>query len=306
MEEDNKKNEIKQIPVPQPPERIKSNTVVKTYAEDMAEVIENDPGGLVKNIIHTEEEHEAEKRNLSPKSKKNEIFMFLGIFLLAVSLIISSFLFFRKTSNTVPVTKQFTPIIFNDQITPLEILGLGKDEITQDILKEIQNTKVGVGGVEGIYPTLNKQMIGLRKFISLTNFHFTPNQDTTFVSDNFLMGVVKNQVNIDATSGTGFFILLKMRSITDVFDSLRAWEPNLLTDLHNFLGMDISSSNNYLFTKNFQDGIIENKNARILYDQGGNIVLMYIFADDNSVIITDSEAAAHEIILRLASNQAHN
>ena len=45
--------------------------VIETYAEDMAQVLENDKGGLIKKIIHEEEEHEAEKRNLSPQSKKN-------------------------------------------------------------------------------------------------------------------------------------------------------------------------------------------------------------------------------------------
>ena len=116
----------------------------------------------------------------------------------------------------------------------------------------------------------------------------------TFVSDNFLLGVVKNK---------GFFMLLKMRSPADIFDSLRAWEPNFLLDLRGFLGININGETNYLLTKNFEDGFIQNKNARILYDQNGNIVLMYIFADNNSVVITGSEEAADEIILRLASNQ---
>ncbi len=157
--------------------------------------------------------------------------------------------------------------------------------------------------MEGIYPTENKQAIGLRRFIALIDGHFVPDSNPLLVSDNFLMGVVKNQPNALANSGTGFFILIKVRSITDVFNSLRSWEPNMLTDLHGFLGLNISSASNYLFTKNFTDGIIDNKNARILYDQNGNIVLMYVFADDNSVVITDSQNAAKEIILRLAASQ---
>ena len=68
-----------------------------------------------------------------------------------------------------------------------------------------------------------------------------------------------------------------------------------------FVGIDLSAETNYLFTKDFEDGIIENKNARILHNKDGGIVLMYIFADENSVIITSSQPATHEIILRLAS-----
>jgi hypothetical protein len=75
----------------------------------------------------------------------------------------------------------------------------------------------------------------------------------------------------------------------------------MLSDLHGFLGLNVSADTNYLFTKSFTDGIIGNKNARILSDQTGKTVLMYIFADDNSVIITGSQNAAQEIMLRLAS-----
>ena len=299
MEEDKKKNEIKP-PVSKTPTH---NVVVETFAEDMADFIGSSAGGLVKNIIHSEEEHEKETKNLTPQSKKNVVFMSLGFLLLAIALITSSFLFFRPDTNTVSVAKQFTPLIFNDQITPLEILGFKKDDIAQAVLSEIGKTKVKSNGVEGIYLTENKQTIGLRRFITLINAHFSPSDNPVFVSDNFLLGVVKNQANTDVTAGTGFFILIKVRSATDIFDSMRAWEPNLLTDLHGFLGLNISSDTNYLFTKDFQDGIVQNKNARILYDQKGNIVLMYLFADDNSVVITDSQNAAREIVLRLASSQ---
>jgi hypothetical protein len=75
----------------------------------------------------------------------------------------------------------------------------------------------------------------------------------------------------------------------------------MLSDLHGFFGINISSDTNYLFTKDFEDGIVENKNARILYDKDGNMVMMYIFADESSVVITDSTQTASEIMLRLAS-----
>jgi flagellar basal body-associated protein FliL len=290
MEADNKKKEIKNVPV-------------ETYAEDMAQVIGADAGGIVKKIIHSDEEREMEKKNLSPESKKNKIFILVGFLLLIFALVIALFLSSSQKANTVPIQPQFIPLVFTDKSTSLEISGLKSDDIKQMVLNEINNTTVAAGGVEGIYLTENKKTIGLRRFITLTESHFVPNSNTAFVSDNFLMGVVKNQANANANSGTGFFILIKVRSATDIFDSLRASEPNLLIDLHGFLGININSNTNYLFTKNFTDGIIQNKNARILYDQNGNIVLMYIFADDNSVLITDSQNAANQIILRLASSQ---
>ena len=98
-------------------------------------------------------------------------------------------------------------------------------------------------------------------------------------------------------------MLLKVRSFSDIFPVMLGWENKMLYDLSEFFGININSATNYLFTKDWQDGIVENKNARILKDNNGKIVLMYIFVNDSSVIVTSSEMATKEVILRIASNQ---
>jgi hypothetical protein len=279
-----------------------SNKFVKTYAEDMASVLESDREGLVKKIIHGEEEHEQEKKNLSPESKKNRLFMLIGFVLIFLALLILSYFLFKKEDiNTVAVQKQFIPLIFNDKSEFVEISGLNKDEVVGTILNQINNTEVKIGGIKGIYLTENKQIIGLRRFVSVIKGNFVPGEDKLFVDDNFLMGSMLTGLKSTSPVAGDFFILLKTRSMADIFGLLRAWEEKMLTDLHKFVGIDLSAETNYLFTKDFEDGIIENKNARILRNTDGGIVLMYIFADENSVIITSSQPATHEIILRLAS-----
>jgi len=280
-------------------EKIK-NVAVETYAGDMAEVLKSDTGGLVKKIIRGEEESEMEKINFSPESRKNKIFMFTSLLLLAFALSILSFYLFRTTINTVSVEKAFVPIIFNDKSAYFEIAGLDKDEIAQTVRNEVNATKVKNGEVEGIYLTENKQVLGLRRFMALIKGNFVPGDNTLFINDNFMMGVVKAE-------NPGFFMLLKVRSTADIFDALRVWEAAMLADLHGFLGIDVSSDTNYLFKKAFQNGVVENKNARILYkndgEPGDEMVLEYIFADDNSVILTGSQSAAHEVMLRLAGSR---
>ncbi|MFH1200974.1 MAG: hypothetical protein V1484_01445 [bacterium] len=272
------------------------NVIAETYAGDMAEVIENDKGGLVKKIIHGEEKHEEEKKNLSPESKKNKLLMFVSILFLLIALITLFFLSFKKDINTVLIEKQLTPIIFNDKSTFLEVSGLKKEEIMQTVLNQVNATKVRVGGIEGIYLTENKQVVGLRRFIFLIKSNFIPGDNLLFVNENFLIGVAN-------TESKDFFILLRVRSIADIFDALRAWEGKIFSDLDKFFGISLSKETSYLLTKEFQDGIVENKNARILYDKDENIVMMYVLADDNSVIITNSPSATHEIMLRLVSSE---
>jgi len=278
------------------------NKSVKTYAEDVAKAIESGEGGVIKEIIHSQEQQEAQKENLSPESKKNKLFMFVSITFIFLSLIVLMvWAVFREQISTVSVVPQFTPIIFTDQNQFLEIGGLSKDKIAQTVLNEVNNTKVKIGGIEGIYLTENKNVVQFRKFISLIKGNISLDK-FTFLDDNFLLGVVNKEE--DATSSEkDLFILLKIRSIADIFDGMRSWESKMFYDLHGFVGVDINTDTNYLLTKDFEDGIVENKNARILRDKDGKIVFMYVFADETSLIITNTSLATHEIMLRLAGNQ---
>ena len=285
------------------------NKNVETYARDMVKAIESDKGGLIKKIIHEEEKHEAEKINLSPKSRKNRLFMFISIMLIFLALTVLVFLaFFNESVNVVPITPQATSIIFTDQTDFKAIDGFSKDQIVETILNQINNTKIKAGGVEGIYLTENKKVIGFKRFITLIKNNLILEQN--IISDNFLLGALNRGLKpTSTTAGTArpakgdFFMLLKVRSFSDIFPVMLGWENKMLYDLSEFFGININSNTNYLFTKDWQDGIVENKNARILKDNNGKIVLMYIFVNDSSVIVTSSEMATKEVILRIASNQ---
>jgi hypothetical protein len=195
----------------------------------------------------------------------------------------------------VPVSPQFSPIIFTDNAKLLEIGGLDKIQIAQTVQNEVSSLQIKTSGIEGIYPTMNAVPLGLRKFLSLIQANLDQSK-IAFVDDNFLLGAFSKDTK-------DLFFLIKVRSITDIFDPMRSWENKMFSDLHGFLGVDITADTNYLLTKNFEDGFVSNKNARILYDKDGKIVLMYVFADDSSVVIANTAEAVNEVILRLSSSQ---
>ena len=273
------------------------NKNVETYTADMVKAIESDKGGLIKKIIHEEEEHEALKKELSPDSKKNRAFMFISIILIILALAALVFLIFlNQKINTVPIMPQFSSIIFADQTNFLPVDGLTKEKIAETISNQANNTKVKTGGMEGIYLTENQKVIGFKQFATFMKSNLTTDQ-LSLISDNFLLGVLNEKNTKD------LFMFLKVKSFSDIFPVMQNWESKMLYDLHGFFGVKLSPETNYLFTKSFKDGIVANKNARILRDNNGQIVLMYVFADDNSIVITNSENAVSEIILRLNSSQ---
>ena len=270
------------------------NVQVETLSGDLLDVVGDNKDGIVKKIVEEEEIREKEIFKQSPAHKKNIIFVTSSIVLsiLAFCAVFAVFLF-RKQIFTVPVTPQFTPIIFTDKAQYADITDLDKEHIIGTVINEINSSDVKSGGIEGIYFSENKKIIGLKRFLELLEASIDKTK-MEFFKDNFLAGISNKDTK-------DFFILIQMRSTTDVFDVMRAWEEKMFFDLHKFFGVELSPDTKYLLTKDFEDGIIQNKNARILHDTNGRIVLMYVYLEDGSLLVTNSEATVGEVITRLAS-----
>ncbi len=167
--------------------------IIKTYTQDMAKAIENDKGGLIKKIIHEDEKHKDRSRNLSPKSRKNKVFMFISIILIFLSLFVLIFLvFLKKKINTVSIKPQFSSIIFTDQTNFEAIDGLKKNQIEKSISNQISNSKIKIGEVEGIYLTENKKIIGFRRFVTLLESSLNLDK-ANLINNHFLLGVVNDK-----------------------------------------------------------------------------------------------------------------
>jgi len=266
---------------------------VETYTEDMARVLEDDQSGIIKKIIHQQEEHEKDRRNFSPESRKNKIEMLISFILVIASFVVLFLSISKNGSNTVPVHEQIAPMIFLDKTFFIEAAGLESGEIIGSIRNEIESVDLKERGVEGLYFAENKKTIGARRFLSLLQANFAAPAEP-FMSDKFLAGVY-NGANKD------FFLLLKFRSMIDAFEPMRKWEDKMLSDLGPLFGVEESDYPAYV---SFKDGVVENKNARILNSQEEKALLMYVFLDDTSVVISNSIEAIHEIAVRLYSAAA--
>ncbi len=274
--------------------------MVETFAGDVAGAIDSTHGGLVKELIKDEEAREAAKKKVSPEIIWNKIFIICSVVLILLSaLLVYIFRPGSNTINTLEVKNIFTPMIFTDKSQNMDVADMTKDQVATAISGEITATTVKVGGIEGIYLTHNTKPVGLREFINLIGSSFFPDS-TTLVDNNFLIGVMNSAVDPAPATRKDGFILLHMRSMADIFNNLRNWEKKMFTDLHGALGISLAADSSY---KDFIDGIIENKNARILYDNNGQVIMMYVFADDSHVVITDNPTVVHEVIVRLAGNR---
>lgn len=284
-------------------EKNQKEITVETFMGDMAKVIEGtNENGIIKKVIAENEKHKIERERTSPEIRINKIFLTVGIFLIVASLVAVSLVFFlRQKVSTVEVKTPYISIIFLDKTEFKEISGFRKEEIVQTILNEINTSEFKIGGIEGVYLTVNQKVLGFRDFLNLMEANLDQ-EKITFINDNFLIGATNKEEASSSVPNRNLFFLLKMRSIPDVFEPMRLWENKMFSDLHGFFGLEINAETKYLLTKDFEDGIVQNKNARILRDKDGKILMMYVFAEEDSLIITNTEIAVKEVMLRLTSS----
>jgi len=272
---------------------------VETFTGDMVKVIESGKGGLIKKIIHEEEKHEAIHKNISPDSARNKIFMLLSsvlVLLAILSLAIVSIV--KDKAFPVTVKTKFIPLIFTDKNDLLPIDNLSKEKIPDALFEHANSLKIKQNGIDGIFFTKKNQTIGLKSFMGdLSSGLSLANTNPVVFSDTFMVGIYNKE------SKPITFFILKVRSFSEAFPLRKDWEKKMFNDLNGFFGFDLSPNNAYLLTKDFEDGIIYNKNARILYKEDGTIALMYIYADENSIVITNDSEASAEVINRLTASK---
>jgi len=288
-----------------PPEKEnkKPDNKIRTFSEDMALAVKEGQAGLLKNIITEQERIDLEKRKKSPERARNKFFLIAGIILLVASVgAISFFLFFRDYIDSVDVVTEFVPMIFTDETQFISVDGLTPREIADLVTVEVDSIEIKFGGVMGLYLTEDKKVIDFDRFVELGGINLRVS-GTRLVADNFFMGILGVDSNVGARVAGDLFILLKIESLTDIFPFIKNWEEKMFVDLRDFWGIPTGLDTEYLLSKSFEDGIVENKNARVLYDNQGKIVLMYVFLDDKSIIITDSRSAVREAVLRLGAGE---
>ena len=93
------------------------------------------------------------------------------------------------------------------------------------------------------------------------------------------------------------FLLLTINSYANTFRGMLLWESTMARDLSPIF--DLTTLDEATITRQFQDAIIKNQDARVLRDQNGKIVLLYSFANREILIITTHEITLDEIIKRL-------
>ncbi len=271
------------------------HTGLHTYAGDMAQTLRDQKGSLIKIAIAEQHKREADEQDLSAATPKNRFFMIAGILLVALAIIAVIFVFISKSGTVAPEQSNVAPsLIFADSQKEINTTDLTLDKVFLSATSEVQSQTIKLNTIEQAYFTAEtpagKQILGTPDFFKLIRASTSPRLLRSLGS-TFMFGV-------HAYDGNQAFILFTTNSREDTLSGMLAWEDKLFDDTYQLFGIDITDKG-YLFSKKFEDAIVQNKDARVIRDANGKIVLMYLFPTDNTLIITNGQNALQEVFTRI-------
>lgn len=268
---------------------------VHTLNQDISHEAEAGTPGTIKAIIDAAEGKEEEKEKTTIHYSVNQLYMIFGFIALILSAgLLYYFIFFiaKEKTTVTPFAQSVKSLFVVDKSESIELSGLTKTKIIKAMHDVSEKAVLPEGQVESFTLNLNKQKISLNNFLSLIEANLVLPTGNVF-SQDFMFGVYNS-------SGNNPFIILQVKNMNDAFPAMRSWEHKMLYDLGGVFGYELSPETQYLLTKDFEDVIVQNKNARILYDEFGSPALMYVYLDDTTILITDFPSVASEVIERHA------
>jgi len=282
-------------------EKIKSNykdlKVLRTYTSDMADAVRENEASVIKIALAEKAKREEEdiyKKAEGTKTSKT-FFVLGGVFLIIAAIVGSSFLISKKEKMPETIIKNTNTFILHDTYLFIDVTNInGPEEL---FVKINQSSQEYTSGVRAVFLTRTIEEVSEElttdNFISKLKIN-APNTLTRSLSNKYLFGQYKEKNSPDITANN--FLIFETNNYNQAYASLLDWEKTMSKDLDILFFSDNKAEDSS--QKKWQDIIINNNDARVLYGQNGQAILYYTLIN-NKVIITNTLEALKEIISRI-------
>jgi hypothetical protein len=271
-----------------------------TYAADFGASISGERGDIIRRAI-AEEERKAQAARSQTLASKQNILLLAGS---ALSIIIGIgaivFLAIGNRPKAVePVTAKVPSIIAADTSAEIPFTGISKEELSVQSAKAIA-ADISAGSIKNIFFTETrngmKYLTTAKTFLTLIS-KTIPTQLTDGLENTFMFGVY------GAAGKNAPFLIFKTDAYNDAFAGMKEWEARLFDDTYRLFGISATGGNAALLQAKFADATLSNKDARVLRNASGAIVLLYAFHDEQTILITTDPAALDEVSARLTAQK---
>jgi len=221
---------------------------------------------------------------------KRRRYIIIGIVVLLLSagtFIILNLNTTQEIIDTTQVSSKPAAIISVDSEKEITLPIVKRSSIVDAIQKEAV-APLPISTVQAIYLKDGLVYIGAKKFLRSLEVDQPPK----------LSQAIQNElaIGIHTFDGNHPYVVLKTNSYENAFTGMLAWEDDLAMKFSPLI-----SGRTLLATdpKTFEDGLVRNKDVRVLKSEDGKLLMLYTFLDRDTILITDSEYTVEEIGKRL-------
>ncbi|MCC7004640.1 hypothetical protein IT397_01860 [Candidatus Nomurabacteria bacterium] len=273
---------------------------LRTYSEDIKKTLDTQNMSVIKIAVAESKKREQEEKievENSILSKKNILILISSILLIALGGGIIAYLIYNAQKTPVaPVVKTDSEVITADSKAEVSVDNSYRRKIIKDVaLESLKPVAKGTIKQISFVSTSNsvKKYLNSGDFLSLMEVR-VPETLGRFIKPYFIYGV------FGADDGNKPFLVLKVTSYDNAYSGMLSWEGDLVDDFVELIkintGNDAPIS---LETKSFSDLVIKNKDARVIKDTSGKIIMFYSIVDNETIVFAGDETAFAEVLSRI-------
>lgn len=312
----------------------KKSGIIRTFESDISDTIRSKKTSLtdIATAEQRKREELGENKDIQTSEKsaffqrllEKRTLMIIGsvvALIVAITLILFAVLGSKKTDTVTPFTG-YQEMIFSNATKEMNLTGVNKKDFVSTILNERRTNDSQLGSITNILLLKDggaiKRTITSSEFFDLLEVRL-PSTLSRYIGSDFMFGLHSVR-NVEP------FLILKTNSFENVFTGMLDWEKNMEKNLESIfiqplsqntadtsVEIDLSKTTNAVSTttatttseefvnvkKIFEDMVVKNKDTRVIKDKKGEPILMYSFADRETIVITTNQYTMTEIFDRL-------
>jgi len=244
---------------PEEPKRDPTLGVDQTYHSDLSSVMGSHDPKTMSELLQKARYENKRKEILSPRSKKNLMYIIGGLILLAVALVLIVSWFKKNPTVSYLNNTSVQSLVYSDKDTGINVSGLGPAK-TELAIEKLLSDRMDDGELHQVYYVKEDALGNLRRMGLKDTFDQTDSQTPELLYENvapeFMHGTY-------ATDQNHSFIILKALSYDRALEGMKQWEPDMIDDLGVYLNLPDEAYDHSLLEDGFVDDLILNKTVRV-------------------------------------------
>ncbi len=273
---------------------------IRTYRGDVEDEVQTKNISMV-SVVAAEEEKKAKEKKHDEVRKKtflaNILYLVGSLVLLGAgaTAVFYAYMASLPKDNSVPTNTKDVSLVFAER-SETKILPLPTKEKLMTLLFNAKSAEDNpLGTFERIFiasSSTSTDDIQSAEFFAAIEAKVPP----TFARS--LKGTM--MIGLHTYSKTIPFLMFRTESYEQTFDGMLRWESSMRESLSPFFDLGATTT----LALPFEGAIIQNRDARVVRNQQGEIIFLYAFPDEKTLVITEHPDTFIEILRRLGSTKS--